>query len=76
MRQLGREIMAAPAAVYRPRNPHDSDYYCCVEDYFETFIGIYGEYLCRQYGFWRPYIEQVIYHYLDCGNLHKAFADV
>ncbi len=23
----------------------------------------------RQYGFWRPYVEQVIYRYLDCGNL-------
>jgi len=30
-----------PAAVYRPRNPQSSDYYRCVEDYFETFVGIY-----------------------------------
>jgi len=68
--------MAVPAAVYRPRNPQDSDYYRCVEDYFETFIGIYDEYFSRQYGFWRPYIEQVIYRYLDCGNLHNGFARV
>jgi hypothetical protein len=26
--------MAAPAAVYRPRNPQDSDYYRCVENNF------------------------------------------
>ena len=43
--------MSAPAAVYRPRNPQDSDYYRCVEDYFETFIQIYDEHFSRQYGF-------------------------
>ena len=68
--------MAAPTAVYRPRNPQDSGYYRCVEDNFETFIGIYDEYFSRQYGFWRPYVEQVIYRYLDCGNLHNGFARV
>jgi hypothetical protein len=60
--------VSAPAAVYRSRNPQDSDYYRCVEDYFETFLQIYDEHFSRQYGFWRPYVEQVIYHYLDCGN--------
>jgi hypothetical protein len=33
------------------------------------FIQIYDENFSRQYGFWRPYVEQVIYRYLDCGNL-------
>jgi hypothetical protein len=22
----------------------------------------------------RPYVEQVVYRYLDCGNLHNGFA--
>jgi flavin-binding protein dodecin len=34
---------------------------------------IYDEHLTRQYLFWRIYIEQVIYRYLDCGNLHSGF---
>jgi len=68
--------VSAPAAVYRPRNPQSSDYYRCVEDNFETFVQIYDEHFSRQYGFWRPYIEQVIYRYLDCGNLHNGFARV
>ena len=59
------EDMALPAVVYRPRHPQDSDYYRCVEDYFETFIQNYDEHFSRQYGFWRPYIAQVIYRYLD-----------
>ena len=68
--------MSLSAAVYRPRNPQLSDYYRCVEDYFETFVGIYDEHFSRQYGFWRPYVEQVIYRYLDCGILHNGFARV
>ena len=68
--------MSTPAVVYRPRNPQDSDYYRCVEDNFETFVQIYDEHFSRQYGFWRPYIEQVIYRDLDCGDLHNGFARV
>ena len=68
--------MSLPAAVYRPRNPQLSDYYRCVEDYFETFVQIYDEHFSRQYSFWRPYVEQVIYRYLDCGDLHNGFARV
>jgi hypothetical protein len=43
--------MAAPAAVYRPRNPQSSDYYRCVQDHFETFLQVYEERFERQYGF-------------------------
>jgi len=28
-------------------------------------VQVYDEHFSRQYGFWRPYIEQVIYRYLD-----------
>ena len=48
-------------------------YYRCVEDYFETFVQNYDEHFSRQYGFWRPYVEQVINRYLDCGDLHNGF---
>ncbi|MDP2971696.1 MAG: transposase zinc-binding domain-containing protein [Deltaproteobacteria bacterium] len=65
-----------PACEYRPRRPQDSDYYRCVEDYFETFVQIYDEHFSRQYGFWRPYVQQVIYRYLDCGDIHNGFARV
>jgi hypothetical protein len=37
-----------PAAVYRPQNPQSSDYYRCVEDYFETFTRINDESFSRQ----------------------------
>jgi hypothetical protein len=68
--------MAVPAAVYRPRYPQATGYYRCVEDYFETFVQIYDDWFSGDYGFWRPYIEKVIYRYLDCGDLHNGFARV
>jgi hypothetical protein len=37
---------------------------------------IYDDHFSRQFGFWRPYLEKVIYRYLDCGNLSNGFARV
>lgn len=68
--------MAAAAAVYRPRSPQSSDYYRCVQDHFEAFLQVYEERFERQYGFFRSYIQKVIYRYLDCGILHNGFARV
>ena len=68
--------MSLSAAVYRLRNPQSSDYYRCVEDYFETFVQDCDEHFSRQYGFWGSYLEQVIYRYLDCGDLRNGFARV
>ncbi len=62
--------------VYRPRKPQDSAYYRCVEDCFETFEQVYQERFERKYGFFRTYVRQVIYRYLDCGILKNGFARV
>ena len=43
---------------------------------YKIFVRVYEEYFSRLYGFWRPYIEQVIYRYLDCGDPHNGFARV
>jgi ribosomal protein S27E len=47
-----------------------------VEDHFETLEQVYEDRFSRQYGFWRNYVRQVIYRYLDCGILHNGFARV
>ena len=62
--------------VYRPRKPQDSQYYRCVEDHFEEFEQVYDERFTTKYGFFRAYVKQVIYRYLDCGILHNGFARV
>jgi len=62
--------------VYRPRKPQDSQYYRCVEDHFEEFEQVYDERFTTKYDFFRAYVKQVIYRYLDCGILHNGFARV
>ena len=59
---------------YRSRHPQNSQYYQCVEDHFEAFEQVYDELFSTKYGFFRPYTKEVIYHYLDCGDLHHGFA--
>jgi hypothetical protein len=66
--------LAAPTAVYRSRNSQATDYYRCVEDHLETFVRIYEERFERTYGFFRPYLQKVIYRYLNCGDLNNGFA--
>jgi len=61
-----------PTPVYRRRDPQSSLYYQCVEDHFETFEQVYEDRFERQYGFFRPYVKQVIYRYLDCGVLKNG----
>jgi len=68
--------MAAPATVYRSRNPQATDYSRCVEDHLETFIQGCEERFEQTYGFFRPYLQKVIYRYLNCGDLHNGFARV
>ncbi len=64
------------ASVYRQRESQNSPYYRCVEDRFEAFEGVYEDRFERRYGFFRSYVKQVIYRYLDCGVLKNGFARV
>ena len=68
--------MPDTSPVYRPRKPQESQYYQCVEDNFEALERVYDERFATRYGFFRPYVKQVIYRFLDCGILHNGFARV
>jgi hypothetical protein len=45
-----------------------------LKNIIETLGQIYDEPFARQYSFLRPYVQQVIYRYLDCGILDNGFA--
>ena len=62
--------------VYEPRNSQASHYFRCVEAHFEQLEGLWDERYANRYGFWRPYVMEVIYRYLDCSDLHLGFARV
>ena len=68
---LACSSMAEP---YVPRNPRKSQYYQCVEANFEELERVWEERYQRKYGYWRPHVMDVIYKYLDCGDLHQGFA--
>jgi len=40
----------------------------------DEFEQVYDERFTTKYGFFRAYVKQVIYRYLDCGILHNGFA--
>jgi hypothetical protein len=73
-------LNACPTAidfdVYQPRSPKASANYRCVEDHFEELETVWDERYQRRFGFWRPYVTDVIQRYLDCGDLHFGFARV
>ncbi len=62
--------------VYHPRNPQVSEYHRCVEAHFEELEMVWEDRYERFYGFWRPYVMEVIDRYLECGDLHCGFARV
>jgi len=73
-------LNASPTAidfdVYQPRNPKASAYYSCLEDHFEQLETVWDERYQSRFGFWRPYVTDVIRRYLDCADLHFGFARV
>ena len=48
----------------------------CVQNHFEDLEMVWEERYQRRYDFFRPYVKDVIYRYLDCGDLHLGFARV
>jgi hypothetical protein len=70
------ELQKNNTAVYEPRNPWTSDYYRCIEAHFEDLRQVWDDRYSKRYGYFRSYILDVIYKYLDCGDLHCGFARV
>jgi hypothetical protein len=62
--------------IYEPRHPRKTHYFKCVEAHFENLEMVWDDRYQGQYGFFRPYVREVIYRYLDCGDLHLGFARV
>ena len=62
--------------VYRPRQPRESDFHRLVREHFDDFRAAYPERYARQFGYWRPIIDQAVHKFLQCGDLHHGFARV
>jgi hypothetical protein len=51
-------------AVCRNEMPHLTSHYPCVQDHFETIGQLYPERFEKHFGFWRPYLKEVMIRYL------------
>jgi hypothetical protein len=78
-----KDIHAVPLAhnlslsdVFEPRNPQESHYFRCDESHFEQLEELCDDLYVYRYGFWLSYVKEVIYRYLDCGDLLFGFARV
>ena len=62
--------------TYLPRSPRKNRYYRLVEDNYEQLERVWNQKYQQKYGYWRPYVTNVIYKFLDCGDPHLGFARV
>ena len=45
-----------------------------MQDHFETLEQLWPQRFEKHFGFWRPYLQEVMLRYLACGDLHAGFA--
>jgi hypothetical protein len=62
--------------VYRPRNPSATALYGLLESLYERVKGVWEEVFEARYGFWRSFVEQAVFRYLDCGIFERGFARI
>jgi len=68
--------MAEPSPVYRPRKPHLTPLYQCVQERYEALEQLWPERFEKRYGFWRPHLKEAMVRYLTCGDFHEGFARI
>ena len=68
--------MESCSGVYRPRNPQATPLYRLLEQRFDEVKGIWDEVFEERYGFWRGFVEGLVFRYLDCGIYERGAARV
>jgi len=61
---------------YRTRNPKNSVYFHVVQDNYEQLEGTWEDRYQQKFGYFRSFVINVIYKYLECGDPHFGFARV
>lgn len=64
------------AGIYRQRHPERTAFYRVLFHYFDEFVAEYENYFEREYGCFRPVIQDVVEKYLDFGNPKCGFARI
>ena len=69
-------IFPAVPGIYRERHPEHMLFYRVFFYYFERFLREYEPRFEKEYGYFRPVIQDVIGKYLDCANPKCEFARI
>jgi hypothetical protein len=64
------------AGIYRQRHPEHTAFYRVFFYYFDSFLREYENRFAKEYGYFRPVIQDVVEKYLDCGNPMCGFARI
>jgi hypothetical protein len=64
------------AGIYQQRHPENTVFYRVFFYYFEQFLREYEDRFEKEYGYFRPVIQDVVEKYLDCGNPMCGFARI
>jgi len=62
--------------IYRPRHPERTVLYRVLFHNFERFLTAYEMRFEKEYGYFRPIVQEVVELYLDCGNPRSGFARI
>src|SRR5450756_239081 len=77
MGQMRHATPAAPAlGVYKPRRPQASPLFRWGQDQHPRRQTVYNERVAREYGPWRPEVDEVADKFLACGILEHGFARI
>ena len=60
--------------IYRPRHPERTALYRALFHNFDRFLSEYEIRFEKEYGYFRPIVQEVVGRYLDCGNPRSGFA--
>jgi hypothetical protein len=58
--------------LYRPRNVRATPLYQLLEMYYEDVKALWEERFEKTYGYWRGFVDKVVFRYLDCGILERG----
>ena len=75
--RLGLSTTTEPSpSLYRPRQPQNTPLYFLLESLYDDVKAVWEDKFERVYGFWRGFVDKVVFRYLDCGVLERGFARV
>ena len=59
----------ASSTLYEPRRAQETPLYQLLESHYEEVKANWEDRFERVYGFWRGFVDKVVFRYLDCGIL-------